>query len=164
MHLHPSHENVIHSALQPANLLVQSTWVMTCCSCHGSMGCLESNTMQAISIFWTFWSLANRQLAKLLSGNEVRGKVAIAAVQMTVNFTRSLSRWPRKFFEHIFSVFGKIPTLKIYLQSFASSRRIFFGEEGDLFAETTVHGPQGGSRDRAGLVMFCCAIYCSSLV
>ena len=38
----------------------------------------------------------NRQLAKLLSGNEVRGKVAIAAMQKAVNFTRSLSTWFRK--------------------------------------------------------------------
>ena len=38
----------------------------------------------------------NRQLAKLLSGNEVRGKVAIAAMQKSVNFTRSLSTWSRK--------------------------------------------------------------------
>ena len=40
----------------------------------------------------------NRQLAKLLSGNEVRGKVAIAAMQKAVNFTRSLSTWSRKVF------------------------------------------------------------------
>ena len=39
---------------------------------------------------------ANRQLAKLLSGNEVRGKVAITAMQKAVNFTRSLSTWSRK--------------------------------------------------------------------
>ena len=38
----------------------------------------------------------NRQLAKLFSGNKVRGKVAIVAVQMTVNFNRSLLRWSRK--------------------------------------------------------------------
>ena len=38
----------------------------------------------------------NRQLAKILSGNEVRGKVAISAMQLAVNFTRSLSRWPGK--------------------------------------------------------------------
>ena len=41
----------------------------------------------------------NRQLAKLLSGNEVRGKVAIAAVQMTlVRYRDGLE----KFFEHSF--------------------------------------------------------------
>ena len=39
--------------------------------------------------FFFFNGHCNRQLAKLLSGNEVRGKVAIAAVQMTINFTRS---------------------------------------------------------------------------
>ena len=38
----------------------------------------------------------NRQLAKLLSENEVRGKVAISTMQMAVNFTRSLSRRSRK--------------------------------------------------------------------
>ena len=38
----------------------------------------------------------NRQLAKLLSGNEVRGKVVIAAMQKAVNFARSLSTWSRK--------------------------------------------------------------------
>ena len=40
--------------------------------------------------------MANRQLAKLLSGNEVRGKVAIAAMQKAINFTRSQSTWSRK--------------------------------------------------------------------
>ena len=48
-------------------------------------------------------AIMNRQLAKLLSGNEVRGKVAIAAMQEAVNFTRSLSRHGlEKFLEHHF--------------------------------------------------------------
>ena len=45
---------------------------------------------------WELPQTGNRQLAKLLSGNEVRGKVAIAAMQKAVNFTRSLSTWSRK--------------------------------------------------------------------
>ena len=53
--------------------------VVACCNCS-IPGCVCSN----------------RQLAKLLSGNEVRGKVAIAAMQKAVNFTRSLSTWSRK--------------------------------------------------------------------
>ena len=76
----------------------------------------------------------NRQLAKLLSGNEVRGKVAIAAVQMTVNFTRSLSRWPRKvFWAHFSPDLGRFQRSRCICRASASSRRIFFGEEGRPF-------------------------------
>ena len=87
----------------------------------------------------------NRQLAKLLSGNEVRGKVAIAALQMIVNFSRSLSRWPRKlFWSTVFSGFGKVLTLgDLFPELLRAQGAFFFGEEGRSFwQETTVHGLQ----------------------
>ena len=77
----------------------------------------------------------NRQLAKLLSGNEVRGKVAIAAMQKAVNFTRSLSTWFRKVsLSTISSRFGDVLTLTIYLQVFCEFKtHIFSGKKADLF-------------------------------
>ena len=72
----------------------------------------------------------NRQLAKLLFGNEIRGNVAIRAVQMTVNFTRSLWSWPRKkLLSTVFSGFGKVPTLTNYLQSFCELKAHFFSRK-----------------------------------
>ena len=47
-------------------------------------------------VHWGEEESLNRQLAKLLSGNEVRGKVVVAAMQKAVNFARSLSTWSRK--------------------------------------------------------------------
>ena len=49
-----------------------------------------------ISFVLVHLCVVNRQLAELLSGNEVRGKVVIAAMQKAVNFARSLSTWSRK--------------------------------------------------------------------
>ena len=83
----------------------------------------------------------NRQLAKLLSGNEVRGKVAIAAMQKAVNFTRSLSTWSRKFLEHHFIPIRRrfnphdlllVPTDLLLVQD-----PFFVGEEGRSFRQET---------------------------
>ena len=65
----------------------------------------------------------------------------------------------KSFLSTVFSGFGKIPTLKIYLQSFCVLKTHFFvrGRRLIFLTETTVHGPHGGSHDRAGPVMFCCA-------
>ena len=79
-------------------------------------------------------SLFNRQLAKLLSGNEVRGKVAIAAVQMTVNFTRSLSRWPRKVFEHSFlRIWEGSNAQDLFAELLRAQDAFFSGKKADFF-------------------------------
>ena len=87
-----------------------STWMgwptgnTPCCRQHliGALDTWQSRDLRSAECAsLTTRILHNRQLAKLLSGNEVRGKVAIdiAALphaQKAVNFTRSLSTWSRK--------------------------------------------------------------------
>ena len=70
---------------------------------------------------------SNRQLAKLLSGNEVRGKVAIAAMQKAVNFhSFAIDMVSKSFLSTISSRFGDVLTLTIYLQIFCEFKTHFF--------------------------------------
>ena len=102
----------------------------------------------------------NRQLTKLLSGERGTGKVAIAAMQMIVNFTRSLSRWPRKVFEHSFLLIREGSNARRSVsRASASSRRIFYGKKGrSIWQETTVHDPQLREAVIESPVLFCCAV------
>ena len=76
----------------------------------------------------------NRQLAKLSSGNEVRGKVAIVAVQMAVNFNHSLSRWSRKVSWAQFPPDSeKLQRSRTSCRASESSRHISSGKKTNLF-------------------------------
>ena len=105
----------------------------------------------------------NRQIAKLLSGNEVRGKVAIGAVQMTVNFIRSLSSWLRKIFSAQFSPdLGRFQRSRTICRASASSRRIFLEEEGRSVDRNDGAWPARGKPLIEWPVLICCAVVRSS--
>ena len=84
-------------------------------------------------------SFYNRQLAKLLSGNEVRSKVAIAAIhvymQKAVNFTLWLSTWSRKVsWAPFYPDSEKFLTPPIYPQIFCEfMTQVFSGKKAVLF-------------------------------
>ena len=103
----------------------------------------------------------NRQLAKLLSGNEVRGKVAIAALQEGCQFDSfAIDMVSKSFLSTISSRFRDVLTLTIYLQIFCEFKTHFFGEESRYFRqETTVHGPQWGRRRWRGMSCSCAVVH-----
>ena len=106
-------------------------------------------------------SMLNRQLAKLLSGNEVRGKVSIAAMRRRLSLVR-YRHGLEKFLdlEHHFIPIRRrfnpqdLPTDLLRVQD------PFFGDEGRSFRqETTVHGQQWGRRRWRGMSCSCAVVH-----
>ena len=80
-------------------------------------------------------SFHNRQLAKLSSGNEVWGKIAVPVVQMTVNFIYSfaIEMASKNFSSSFRSGSGEVSTLTSSSQSFCAIRAHFWGKKANLF-------------------------------
>ena len=108
----------------------------------------------------------NRQLTNLFSGNEVRGKVAIPVVQMTVMFTCLLSRWPQKSFSStVSSGLGpeSFQCSRVICRSSVrlskSDRTILRGRKAALFDRK---GQRTGKSSIEWPVLYLCtAVYCS---